>query len=445
MNARRRVFAAQTLSIKSSPVECLGIDNEDSSTTPYSPQGLWHCGCLAVARIDESFARKRAERISQRLVLICSTLGLHPPSLFPKTPGPEYEITEYLELLREHRQDFTLFSGLSHPDQNGKQPHDTELTWLTSARNPGLAGFKNSISVDQYAARTLGNVTRFPSIALSSNGQKSQSYTSNGVMIPAEDRPSSLFAKLFLEGTPHEVRRTRRRLADGRSILDSVAEQTRSLTRNASVKDRRQLDEYYDAIRAAETELVETQSWLDRPKPQIDEERPSDIADPADLIGRTKAMLNLIPLILQTDSSRIVTLVIQDHLVVPKIIGVTAEHHNLSHHGRDPDKIKQLKIIETAILGSFAEFLSRMAKASEADGRLLDKTSVLFGSNLGNANSHDPRNLPIFVAGGGYKHGSYVAHDTNNNTPLCNLFVSLLNNTGIESERFGTSTGTLQV
>lgn len=384
------------------------------------------------------------EEPPKRMVLICSTLGLHPPSLFPKTPGSDYENTEYLNLLKEYRQDFTLFAGLSHPDQNGKQPHDTELTWLTSARNPGLAGFKNSISVDQFAARKLGSATRFPSIVLSSNGKKSQSYTSNGVMIPAEDRPSSLFANLFLKGTPQEIRRTRRRLADGHSILDNVAEQTRSLKQTASWKDRRHLDEYYEAIREAETELVERQSWLERPKPKIDEEPPNDIADPADLIGRTRAMLNLIPLILQTDSSRIVTLVIQDHLVVPKISGVTAEHHNLSHHGRDPEKIKQLKIIETAILGSFAEFLSRMKKVSEFEQSLLEKTTVLFGSNLGNANSHDPRNLPIVVAGGGYKHGSYVTHDANNNTPLCNLFVNLLNKTGIESDWFGTSTGTLQ-
>ena len=336
------------------------------------------------------------------MVLICSTLGLHPPSLFPKTPGRDYENTEYLSLLKEHRQDFTLFSGLSHPDQNGKQPHDTELTWLTSARNPGLAGFKNSISVDQLLPEQFGRTTRFPSIALSSNGKKSQSYTSNGVMIPAEDRPSSLFAKLFLEGTPHEIRRTRRRLADGRSILDSVAEQTRSLNRIASLKDRRQLDEYYEAIREAETEAWwRGKAGLTAQNQRSMKNRRRDIADPADLIGRTKAMLNLIPLILQTDSSRIVTLVIQDHLVVPKINGVSAEHHNLSHHGRDPGKIKQLKIIETAILSSFAEFLTRMAKLSESEGRLLDKTSVLFGSNLGNANSHDPRNLPIFVAGGG--------------------------------------------
>ncbi len=380
-----------------------------------------------------------------RMVLICNTLGLHPPSLFPKTAGKDYEVTEYLELLNDHRDDFTLFSGLSHPDQNGKQPHDTEMTWLTAARNPGLGGFKNSVSVDQYAAKKLGHVTRFPSIALSSNTQKSQSYTSNGVMIPAQDRPSTLFAKLFLDGSPDELRRRRQSLADGRSILDSVAEQTRALNRQTSVNDRRQLDAYFDAIRAAEAELMEAEAWLDRPKPHVDEQPPQDIADSADLIGRARSLLNLIPLILQTDSSRAITMVIQDHFVVPKINGVTAEHHNLSHHGQDPEKIKQLKIIETEILKCFADFLSRMKQSSEADGRLLDRTPVLLGSNLGNANAHDPSNLPIILAGGGYAHGRYVAHDESNNTPLCNLFVNLLNNIGIETESFGTSTGMLQI
>lgn len=380
---------------------------------------------------------------AKRMILICTTLGLHPPSLFPKKPGSEYESTEYLDWLNDHRDDFTLFSGLSHPDQNGKQPHDTEMTWLTAARNPGLGGFKNSISVDQVAATTLGYVTRFPSIALSSNARKSQSYTSNGVMIPAEDSPSRLFSKLFLDGSPEEHRRHRQRLLEGRSILDSVAEQTRALKRRTSTDDRRQLDEYFAAIRAAEAELVETEAWLDRPKPSVDEELPKDIADSADLIGRSRSMLNLIPLILRTDSSRVITMVIQDHRVVPKIKGVTAEHHNLSHHGQDPEKIKQLKIIETEIMKSFADFLSSMSRASEGGERLLDRTAVLFGSNLGNANAHDPRNLPILLAGGGYRHGQYVAFDSANNRPLCNLFVSLLNRMDSQSDAFATSTGEL--
>jgi hypothetical protein len=379
----------------------------------------------------------------KRMVLICNALGLHSPSLFPKTSGTDYANTEYLELLKEHRSDFTLFSGLSHPDQNGKDPHDTKMTWLSAARNPGLGGFKNSISVDQYAATKLGHVTRFPSISLSSNSQESQSYTSNGVMLPADNKPSAVFAKLFLDGSPQDLRRRREHLADGRSILDAVAEQTQTLNRQTSSHDRRQLDEYFAAIRAAETELTESEAWLDRPKPRVDEKPPQDITDSADVIGRVRSLMNLIPLILQTDSSRVVTVMIQDHLAVPRIQGVTAEYHNLSHHGQDPLKIEQLKIIETEILKCFDGFLTRMAQPREAGGRLLDQTSVLFGSNLGNANAHDPSNLPIILAGGGYDHGRYVAYDKRNNIPLCNLFVNMLNNMGLETESFATSTGKL--
>ena len=381
----------------------------------------------------------------QRLVLICSTLGLHSPSLFPKTAGKNYETTEYLDILKEHRDDFTLYSGLSHPDQHGKEPHDTEMTFLSAARNPGLGGFKNSISVDQVAATALGQVTRFRSLSLSSNGPESQSYTSNGVMIPAEQSPARLFSKLFLTGNPREVRRQRNRLSEGRSILDLIGEQAKALNRNVSNADKRQLNEYFSAIRDAELELKTAESWLDRPKPIVDAEVPTDIANKQDLIGRADALFNLIPLILQTDSSRIITMVIQDHLVVPTINGVSAEHHNLSHHGRDPEKIKQLKIIEKEILRSLERFLSKMRMTSESDQRLLDNTSVLFGSNLGNANAHDPRNLPIILAGGRHNHGRYVAGNKENNTPLCNLFVSLLNSMGVETDEFATSDGSIEI
>lgn len=415
--------------------------------TPISRRAVLKASGIAISLpfLESMSPAMGGERVAppKRMVIICNTLGLHPPSLFPKNSGSEYESTEYLDLLTTHRNDLTLFSGLSHPDQNGKQPHDTEMTWLTAARNPGLAGFKNSISVDQLAAKHVGNATRFPSFSLSSNTQKSQSYTSNGVMLPAQHRPSTVFAKLFLDDSPQERRRQRQRLADGRSVLDSVAEQTQALNQQTSSHDRRQLDEYFAAIRAAEAELTEAEAWLDRPKPHVDETPPRDITDSADLIGRTRSLMNLIPLILQTDSSRIVTVVIQDHLVVPKIQGVTGEHHNLSHHGQDPQKIDQLKIIETEILNCFGAFLSRMSQPREAGRSLLDQTSVLFGSNLGNANAHDPSNLPTILAGGGYSHGQYVAYDKKNNIPLCNLFVNMLNNMGIETTSFATSTGEL--
>ena len=379
----------------------------------------------------------------KRMVLICNALGLHSPSLFPKTSGTDYVNTEYLELLKEHRNDFTLFSGLSHPDQNGKDPHDTEMTFLTAAINPGLGGFKNSISVDQVAAMHLGHATRFSSITLGSNTQESQSYNSNGVMLPADYRPSRLFAKLFIAGSPEEQRRQRQRLADGRSILDAVGDQTKALNLRVSGGDRKQLGEYFAAIRAAEKELAASDAWLDRPKPEVNVEVPKDIAEPSELLGRIRALMNLIPLMLQTDSTRVVSLMIQDHHTVPNIAGVQAGHHPLSHHGQDPAKIAQLKIIESGILSTFSDFLTQLGQRSAQGTRLLDHTAVLFGSNLGNANAHDPSNLPIILAGGGYRHGQYLAYDKKNNIPLCNLFVSVLNNMGIETESFATSTGTL--
>jgi len=210
------------------------------------------------------------------------------------------------------------------------------MTWLTAARNLGLDGFQNSISIDQYAAGKLGYVTRFPSLTLSSNSQKSQSCTSNGVMIPADDKPSKVFEKLFLQGSRKQMHRIRQDLTDGRSILDNVADETRKLNKKASRIDRRQLEEYFDSIRAAESEMLEAEAWLDRPKPKVDFETPKDIIDSADLIGRIRLLMNFIPLILQTDSTRVVKVVIQDHFVVPRIDGVTSEHHNLSHHGQDP-------------------------------------------------------------------------------------------------------------
>ena len=194
--------------------------------------------------------------------------------------------------------------------------------------------------------------------------------------------------------------------------------------------DRKQLDEYFAAIRKAEKELAATEAWLDRPKPKVDAKVPKDITEPSELIGKIRGLMNLIPLMLQTDSTRVVSLMIQDHQVVPNIAGVQGEHHPLSHHGRDPGKISQLKVIESGILSTFSELLTRFGQQSEQGTRLLDHTAVLFGSNLGNANAHDPANLPIILAGGGYKHRRYVAHDKDNNTPLCNLFVNMLNRMG---------------
>ena len=379
----------------------------------------------------------------KRLVTVCSTLGLYSPSWFPRTAGADYEATEYLTLLDQHRSRYTLFSGFSHEEQSGRQPHNSEITWLTAARRPGLDGFRNSISVDQVAANHLGYVTRFPSVVLGTATPASQSYTTSGAMVPAETSPANLFRKLFLQGTPEEVEREAQSLNDGGSILDRLKSQTSVLRGRVSATDQRKLDAYYDAVRTAEQDLAEVKAWQYKPKPVVDEAPPTDIPNPADLIGRIRLMFRMIPLILETDSSRVVSLMIHDHGVVPQVPGVSGDQHSLSHHGQDEGKIAQLKKVEHQIVEAFAGLMTELAARSDAHGSLLDQTSVLFGSNLGNANAHTPVDLPILVAGGGFSHGQHIVHDGEHNAPLCNLFVTLLQNMGVETDAFAQSTGTL--
>jgi len=316
------------------------------------------------------------------------------------------------------------------------------MTWLTSARFPGLGGFKNTVSLDQLAAETIGIETRFPSLVLGT-GTPSLSYTRGGVMIPAESSPSRVFAKLFLDGTPAEVRQQVRKLHEGQSIMDAVQDEARSYTQRVGVADRDKLDEYLSSVRELEKRLVKTEAWAQKPKPKIDKKPPSDINDGNDLIGRMQLLFDLIPLAFQTDSTRLVTIMLQGANSVPPVPGVTIDHHNLSHHGRDPAKIKQLRLIEEAQMRVMRDLVGKLKIKNEQGTTLLDNTMVLFGSNLGNANSHDTRNLPILLAGGAFKHGRHVGFDAAKNDRLCNLFTSMLQRLGLQIDMFGSGTGAL--
>lgn len=378
-----------------------------------------------------------------RIVNICATLGLYADAWFPKAAGIEYEASEYLKHIDTFRDRYTVFSGLGHQNQTGRQAHNSEITWLTSAEHPGLDGFVNTISLDQAAADHIGYVTRFPSLVLATNNPQSQSYTKGGVMVPAETSPSALFTKLFLQGDPATVTRETQRLTDGGSILDHLQSETASLLPQVSNNDRNKLDAYYEALRSAERELVSIRAWHEQPKPTVAHEPPADIEDRADLIGRFKAMLKLIPLILETDSSRVVSLMIQDHGVVLNGFDAVVDQHNLSHHGQDEQKIDHLRQVENAIVKTFAELLTSLNARHEDGSSLLDSTSVLFGSNLGNANSHSATDLPILVAGGPFSHGKHIVYEGETNTPLSNLFVTLLRTIGLEIDEFGHSSKAL--
>ena len=380
---------------------------------------------------------------TRRMINICCTLGLYRDSWMPKDLGRNYTPSEYLSIIDRHREKYTIFSGLSHEEQTGRQAHNSEITWLTSARHPGMDGFQNSISLDQTVADHLGYVTRYPSVVLGTLTPQSQSYDKNGVMIPAQTSPAEVFKQMFIQGTPEEVEKESQRINDGGSILDNLKAQARTLQNSGSSEDRQKLEAYFEAVRAAEIELSKVRDWMDRPKPGVDSVPPVDNADPADILGRIDLWLELMPLILATDSSRVVSLMIQDHGVVPKLPGITADQHNLSHHGQDPGKIAQLRQLETEIVKRFGLLMDSLDSQKENDSSLLDQTQILFGSNLGNANSHNAENLPILVAGGDFAHGSHMAHDEKHNAPLCNLYLSLIQQMGVETDQFGQSTSTL--
>ena len=398
--------------------------------------GLPLLECMSSSRAESALSQP-----PQRMVFVCTALGLYGPHLWPQTAGADYELTPYLKILEKHRADFTLFSGLQHEDQGGRQPHDSEMTWLTSARKPGMSGFRNSVSVDQVAAAHATGLTRYPSLSLGTLNSQSQSYTSGGVMIPAQTDPADLFASLFVQGRPEHVQAQKQRLNDGQSILDHLNVQAKQLQRKASTADSHLMEDYFESIREAERRIADQQGWLKKPKPDIAARPPEVIHNDADLVGRLQLLMEMVPLILQSDSSRVVSIMIHNLVQVPKIKGVTGGHHNLSHHGQDEAKIEQLQMVESRIVACFGNLLDQLKSRKESGVSLLQNTSTLFGSNLGNANSHDTDNLPVILAGGGYSHGTFSVQK--DGTPLSNLFVSMLHQMGIEADAFGQSSGTL--
>ncbi|MGE3778387.1 MAG: DUF1552 domain-containing protein [Pirellulaceae bacterium] len=385
-----------------------------------------------------AFGSAESQGPPRRLICICAPLGFYPGSFFPQEKGRGYPLSRYLNVMSEFQNDFTVISGLAGIS-GGHQAIDGFLTGVSGAGQPGI---RNGISVDQFAAEHIGAATRFPSLALSGEGL-GLSWTRTGARVPAHSSPARLFAEMFLDGEEQEVRARMRRLAEGRSILDDVREQARSLRSSLGTDDRGKLDEYLTSVRELEQRLVLDEIWLKTPKPKVQVEPPRDIADRSDLIGRTRLLFDLAHLAVQTDSTRLITIMLAGATSVPPIPGVAQGHHDLSHHGKDPGKLAQLEIIEVECMKVLRELVSKLKQSREADATLLDRTMVYLGSNLGDASSHSNRNLPILLAGGGFRHGQHLALDPQNPPPLCNLYVSMLQRLGIEVDRFHSGAGTL--
>ena len=394
------------------------------------------------------FGREKTFAPPQRMLLISNNLGVLPTQFFPSKTGRGYEASPYLATLGAFREDFTVFSGLSHPDVTGG--HSTENCFLTAARGPTKSGFRNQISLDQLAAEKIGQVTRLPTLNLGVNidkANRSLSWTRDGVLLPAEDSASALFRRMFLQGNPAEVARQLHRLEERGSILDTLLDDTKRYARDLDGEDRTRLDQYLTSVREVEARLRTAREWELRPKPSTDQAMPTDITDRQLFFAKFDLMLSMAQLAFETDSTRIVTLMV-DAFATPVFKlhpdqSTTDGYHNLSHHGQSVEKVRQLKDADQQQMTLLAKVLNRLTEHREADRRLLDRTMVLFGSNMGDANTHDNTNLPILLAGGGFKHGQHLAFRRDQNTPLCNLYVSMLQKMGVDADAFGSSTGPL--
>jgi len=391
--------------------------------------------CLSLPFLDAmtpAFATNEGTGTAKRFVGISLALGLHNPNLVPKSVGLDYTPSPYLQPLSDIRDDFTVVSGTSHPGVSGG--HTAEGSIFSACPNQRGTTSRNTISLDQLMAKRLGHETRFPSLVLNTNSQKSPCYTENGAMIPAEDNAIRLFTKLFVDDTPKEQSRQAELLRRGRSVMDVVGAEAKALQREVGPGDRNKLDAWFTSVRELEQRLVANEEWIERAKPKVSLKVPSDIPRDNE-VAVERIFLDIVHMALVTDSARFVTLHITGNNV-NGMEGVEESYHNLSHHGLDDEKLRQLAIVEQGVIDEWAGFIRRLKKDD-----LLRETMVLLTSNLGNASAHDNKNMPCLFAGGGFRHGQHLAFDQQNNHPLPNLFLSALHRLGLDDEKFASSTG----
>lgn len=389
----------------------------------------------AMLPVHAALAKEKTQP-PMRMLLVGRPLGVFTPNFFPEQVGPNYTPSRYLKLLESQRGQFTVFSGMSHRYGAG---HYAEVALMTGVHPDYVRPneIRNSISLEQEVAAHVGSQTRFPSLVV---GGGSVGWNRRGVRIPAEARSLQIFRKLFIQGTPEEDARELQRVRDGQSILDDVRDQIAFLNRQLGTRDRARFEQYLSSVREAEQKLQQDESWSLTAKPTIDFKPPTTEYGGPQLLERSQQWFDIVHLAFQTDSTRAISLFLgsQDR---PEIEGVNLGHHDASHHGQEPSKLEQLARIEEAELSVFARFLDKLKGNVEGDQTLLDRTIVLYVSNLGNSSSHDNNNLPVLLAGGGFRHQGHVAFNRENNTYLSNLFVRMLQQMGIEADKFGASTG----
>jgi hypothetical protein len=399
-----------------------------------------------------------------RLACLFFPNGVWQDAWIPKQDGADYELPFSLAPLKDFKSEFSVLSGLDKANSRSGDGHYAKtanfLTGLTVTKTTGKEINVGGISLDQYVAAKVGRHTPLPSLELGTDPVISGidavvgytrlygsyiSWRAAGVPVAKEINPRFVYERLFgaKDGSP-------RRRDDDRSLLDLALEDARGLRPRLGRDDQFKLDEYLESVRAVERRVAFASAPDDRPWKPTAPARPGDAPAPGiprDFREHVRLMLDLMALAFWSDSTRVLTFMFANDVSNRNfsfLDGVRGSHHDMSHHANKAEKIEQYRRINRWHVEQFAYLMGKLRAVKEGDGTLLDNCAVLFGSGMSDGNRHDPNNLPILLggrAGGTIKPGRHVASPKN--TPLCNLYVSLLEGVGTPVRQFGDSTGPL--
>ena len=402
-------------------------------------------GTLALPLLDSSaHAQNTAASAATptRFLVVGNPFGAHPDSFFPKDFGKDFTLSPTLQSLDWVKDRVTI---LGHTDHGMNSGHGKEIAFLSGVLPATAASFpEKNMTIDQIIARHTSSEVRFPSIEVGLGGGCQMNWTATGVQKNPFTDPQKLFDYLFLNLTAEERETRKALLARNGSILDAVGSRFSGIGRDASAADRDRLDQYATGIRDLETSLQSRTGWIDRDKPEFDISAHFQESE-VTIANKYHAIFDMVAYAFQTDLTRVASVVFPSSLGYTDVKGVNRSYHGCTHNGKQEDVTGELVAIESFQIAQLSRCLRKLDEIDEPDGEgsLLDNTVVLFGSGMGYGGTHSNRNLPILVAGGGFKHLGH--HDcatvSGESMPLCNLYVTLLQRFGIERDKFNISTG----
>jgi hypothetical protein len=375
----------------------------------------------------------------KRLVCFGVDLGMYAGAWIPKEAGKKYTLPTYFEPLKDFRNEFTILSGSDHPGVTGG--HRGVPAFLSGVYDPIKIGsaevLRNSVTIDQFVANRIGTTNRFESLQVSATNivpPHLMSWNEKGVSLQPSGDTRAIFKRLFVNDP--DPKRAEQAFLSGKSVLDTVMADAKNMSKELSLDDHGRLEEYLSGIRDVEKRIERQRQWVNTPKPtaEVSEEKTTTYHENLDVI------LELTALALQTDSTRVISVQLTESGLPIEVGNIrVGGYHAQSHHGQDPKTLAELMAIETEHMNCLATFMKRLKATKEKDSNLLNQTQILMGAGMGNASSHSNRSLPIMLAGGGLKHGSHII--AKKDTPLCNLFTTILHGMNISSEKFSNSNG----